>query len=128
MEEKIHLWAAKIYFEIAEKAHTDYEKEPDADKKVALRVVAAQNYFYAAVNWIESIFAKNKEHSFNHENRMSKILENRPLFSEEAISLYTEIERSQRNRVTYRGENGPKYDNIKKLAALLHEKHGKQIL
>ncbi len=128
MEEKVHLWAAKIYFEIAEKTHADYEQEPNADKRVAWRVVAAQNYFYASVNWIESVFAKNKEHSFNHENRMSKILENRPLFAEEVISLYTEIERNQRNKVTYRGENGPKYENIKKLATLLHEKYGKQIL
>ncbi len=128
MEEKVHRWAAKLYFEIAEKAHQDYEKEPDPDKRVALRVVAAQNYFYAAVNWIESTFAKNKEHSFNHENRMSKILENRHLFTEEIISLYSLIERNQRNKVTYRGENGEKYENIRKLAILLHEKYGKQIL
>ena len=127
MEEKVHLWTAKLYFEIAEQKNAEYEKEADTNKRVALRVVAAQNYFYASVNWIESIFAKNKEHSFNHENRMSKILENRPLFSEEVISLYTEVERNQRNKVTYRGENGEKYENIKKLAALLQEKHGQQI-
>jgi len=123
----VHLWTAKLYFEIAEQKNAEYEKEADTNKRVALRVVAAQNYFYASVNWIESIFAKNKEHSFNHENRMSKILENRPLFSEEVISLYTEVERNQRNKVTYRGENGEKYENIKKLAALLQEKHGQQI-
>ena len=76
MEEKVHLWAAKLYLEIAEKANADYGTERDSEKKVAWRVVAAQNYFYATVNWIESVFAKNKEHSFNHENRMSKILEN----------------------------------------------------
>ena len=128
MEEKIHLWAAQFYFEIAEAKNQEYEKETDVDKRVALRVVAAQNYFYATVNWIESIFAKNKEHSFNHENRMSKILENRPLFDEEVISLYTEVERNQRNKVTYRGENGPKYENIKRLAVLLNEKYGQQIL
>ena len=95
---------------------------------MALRVVAAQNYFYAAVNWIESIFAKNKEHSFSQENRMSKILENRTLFDEEVISLYTEVERNQRNKVTYRGENGEKYENIKILATLLQRKHEQQIL
>ncbi len=127
MEEKIHLWAARFYFEIAEKAHRDYQQEQDSDKKVAWRAVAAQNYFYAAVNWIESVFARNKEHSFSHENRMSKILENRPWFSEEVIGPYTEVERSQRNRVTYRGENGQKYENIKKLAVLLQEKYGQQI-
>ncbi len=124
MEEKVHLLAAKFYFEIAEQKDREYERETDTDRRTALRVVAAQNYFYASVNWIESVFAKNKEHSFNHENRMSRILENRPLFSEEVINLYTEVERNQRNKVTYRGENGQKYENIKKLAVLLQEKHG----
>ncbi len=125
MEEKIHLWAAKLYFELAEKAHENYQREEDNDKRIALRVVAAQNYFYAAINWIESVFAQKKEHSFNHENRMSKILENRAIFSEEVIGLYMEVERNQRNKVTYRGENGKKYENIRTLAQILCEKYGK---
>lgn len=124
MEEKVHLLAAKLYFEVAEAKNKEYEPEQEQIKRIALRVVAAQNYFYAAVNWIEAVFAKKKEHSFNHENRMSKIWENRPLFGGEIADLYQEVERDQRNKVTYRGENGQKYENIKKLAQLLNEKYG----
>ena len=112
MNEKVHLLAAEGYFQIAETQNQEYEKTSDPDKRTALRSVSAPNFFYAAVNWIESVFARNNEHSFNHENRMSKIYENRPSFSEEIISLYQLVERDQRNKVTYRGENGPKYENI----------------
>lgn len=120
MEEKVHLFAAKLYFEIAEQKNKEYEKEVEINKRTALQVVAAQNYFYAIVNAIEAILATKEEHSFNHENRMSKIQEYRSLFSEEVISLYSQIERDQRNKVTYRGQNGIMYENIKKLAKLLN--------
>lgn len=127
MEEKVHLWTAKLHFEIAEQKNKEYEVEKDQTKRTALRIVAAQNYFYAAINWIESFFARNKEHSFSHENRMSRVYESRPYFGEDIVSLYQEVERDQRNKVTYRGENGPKYENIKELARLLREKYGKQV-
>ncbi len=88
MEEKVHLLVAKLHFEIAEAKNSEYEQEKEQDKHTALRVVAAQNYFYSAINIIESIFAKQEEHSFNHENRMSKIHEKRNFFSEDIINLY----------------------------------------
>ena len=124
MEEKVHLLAAKLYLEIAEAKNKEYESEQELIKRIALRVVSAQNYFYAAINWIEAVFAGSEEHSFNHENRMSKLWEHRSLFEEEIISIYQLVERDQRNKVTYRGENGPKYENIKKLARLLEKKYG----
>ena len=95
---------AKLYFDIAEKADTDYQNEKDNDKRTALRVVAAQNYFYAAINAIEAVFARFEEHSYNHENRMSKIWERRSLFSEEVVQLYITIERDQRNKINYPGQ------------------------
>ena len=52
---------------------------------------------------------------------MNKILENKSFFSYEVIQLYELVDRDQRNKVTYRGENGEKYKNIKKLAKLLKE-------
>lgn len=122
MNENVHLLAARTYFEVAEEKDQEYQQEKREDERVALRVVAAQNYFYAAINAIEAIFARKEEHSFNHENRMSKIYENRSSFSEEVVQLYQKVERDQRNKVTYRGENGEKYENIRKLARLLMKK------
>ncbi len=124
MEEGVHLLAANIFLEVAEQKNKEYESEQERSKRVALRVAAAQNYFYAAVNFIEAAFAKNNQHSFNHENRLSKIYENRFLFNEEIIFLYKIVERDQRNKVTYRGENGDKYKNIQQLARLLKTKNG----
>lgn len=120
MRFEIHKTTAEEYFRTAEEKDGLFSKEKDEIKKTALRVVAAQNYFYSAVNCIEAIFAKKLEfHSFSHENRMNKIIENKNLFSEEIIVLYEMVDRDQRNKVTYRGENGEKYKNIKKLAKLL---------
>lgn len=128
MEQNIHNLIAEEYFKIAEEKNKEYEKETNEDKKIALRIVAAQNYFYAAINIIEAVLAEKKgEHSFNHENRMSKLFEDRGLLGDEITDLYAEIERNQRNKVTYRGDNGAKYENIKKLAKLLMKKNGKQI-
>ncbi len=82
MEEKIHLFAAEEYLKVAEAKNQEYEQENDQNKRTALRIVAAQNYFYSTVNAIEAILA---------------------------------------NKVTYRGQNGKMYENIKKLARLLRK-------
>ncbi len=124
MEEKVHLLAARFHFEIAEEKNKEYDAETDPDKRTALRIVAAQNYFYAIVNWIETVLAQKGEHSFSHENRMSRVLEKRMLFGEEIFQLFKKVERDQRNKVAYRGENGPLYENIVTLANFLKEKYG----
>ena len=109
MEEKIHNLTAEYYFEAAEEFDKKFLEEKESERKTALMITAAQNYFYCAVNLIEGIFAaKLEEHSFNHENRMRKILEQRGLFSEKIIKLYELVDRNFRNKVTYRGENGKK--------------------
>jgi hypothetical protein len=121
MNRLLHLLASRYYYDVAEEHDARYAKEGDADKKVALRIVAAQNYFYSAISLIEALLAKKELHSFNHENRMRKVLENRELFTDEIVTLFDAVDRDQRNKVTYRGENGQKYLNIKKLAKLLRE-------
>lgn len=120
MNEKIHRIAAKEHFAIAEKLDTELNQEKDLNRKIALRTVAAQNYFYASINAIERIFAeKLEQHSFNHENRMRKMIENISLFSQEIRTLYERVDRDLRNKVAYKGENGEKYESVKKLAQLL---------
>jgi D-hexose-6-phosphate mutarotase len=120
MDNIIHKIAAQTHFDIAEQVHAEYEAEQNNEKKIALRTVSAQNYFYAAVNAIEKILAeKLEQHSFNHENRMRKIVENQSLFSQEIIALYELVDRDLRNKVAYRGENGKKYEAVKRLATLL---------
>lgn len=120
MEENIHKGVAKEHFKIAE----EYDKKfrEDKENKEINRIVATQNYFYSAINAIETIFARElKQHSFNHENRYRKVFENRNLFSDEIRSLFETVDRDERNKVAYKGENGKMYDNIKKLAKLLSD-------
>lgn len=116
MNENVHRLAAQEYIKVAR----DYDKlcleEKETDRKTALRVVAVQNYFYAAVNAIEAVLAKRSLHSFNHENRLAKLLEYSQDFDEAVVELYPLVERNERNKVTYRGENGNLYKNIKKVA------------
>lgn len=117
MEFKVHQLSTKEHFEIAKKYDKKYSEEKDSDKKKAFRIVAAQNFFYAIVNSIEGVFAKEKgEHSFNHENRYRKFMEYRSFFDDDVAELYPLVDRNERNKVAYRGENGKMYDNIKKLA------------
>ena len=122
MEEKIHTGVAKEHFNVASAYDNKFDEAKDEDSKRIFRVVAAQNYFYAAINAIEAVFAKElKEHSFNHENRYRKFVEHQNLFSAEISSLFKKVDRDERNKVAYRGENGQMYKNMKRLAELLTE-------
>ncbi|MFH1456459.1 MAG: hypothetical protein ABIF40_05945 [archaeon] len=122
MNEKIHEKAAKAHFDIGNNYDSKFNKEKDVNLKKALMTVAAQNYFYSAINTIEAILARVKsEHSYNHENRFRKLLEHRILFSDEIITLFEKVDRDYRNKVAYRGKNGKLYADIKKLAKLLIE-------
>lgn len=120
MNENTHKGVAKAHFEIAEEYDKKFEEEANEEKKKINRIVAAQNYFYSAINAIEAVFARElKQHSFNHENRYRKFVENQKLFSDEISALFIKVDRDERNKVAYRGENGQMYENIKKLAQLL---------
>ncbi|MFH1065774.1 MAG: hypothetical protein V1734_04695 [Nanoarchaeota archaeon] len=117
MKYEIHIASAKEHLKVANEYDEKYKKEKIPVMQTAFRIVAAQNYFYAAVNAIEAVFAKEKgEHSFSHENRFRKLHEYKGIFSKGLLLLYNEVDRADRNRVAYRGENGQRYLNIKSLA------------
>ena len=120
MNENVHKGVAKAYFKVAEEYDQKFRKEINEEKRKVNRIVAAQNYFYSAINIIEAVFARELEqHSFNHENRYRKVFENRNLFSDKIIGLFETVDRNERNKVAYKGENGKMYEHIKKLARLL---------
>jgi len=121
MKENIHKGVAKAHFKIAEEYDRSFREETEEERKKINRIVAAQNYFYSAINAIESIFAKLQQHSFSHENRYRKVIENQNLFSDEIFNLFKKVDRDERNKVAYRGKNGQMYEDIKKLAKLLNE-------
>ncbi len=122
MEENIHKGVAKLHFKIAEESDKTFRNEKGEKEKKINRIVAAQNYFYSAINAIEAIFARELEqHSFNHENRYRKVFENRNLFSDEIIILFEKVDRDERNKVAYKGHNGKMYEDIKRLAVLLDD-------
>ena len=118
MEERIHKGVAEAHYRIAEAYNTKIIGTTE-NKKIN-RIVAAQNYFYAIINAIEAVFAKElDQHSFNHENRYRKILEYNYLFSEDILDLFKKVDRNERNKVAYKGQNGSMYEHIKKLANLV---------
>ncbi|MFH1637350.1 MAG: hypothetical protein ABIB71_02920 [Candidatus Woesearchaeota archaeon] len=118
MDRETHILIAKAHFEIAEKEHKKHESA-EGKPKIAVRCVAAQNYFYSAISFIEAKLAEKELHSFSHENRARKVLENNELFSEDAVRLFDQIDRNIRNKVAYRGENGKKYKLIREFASLM---------
>lgn len=122
MKGEVHSYAAKFHFEVAEAYDKKFQEEIDTNKKTAYMVVAAQNYFYSAINAIEYKFFKEKgAHSFNHENRYRKIKEYVGLFSVELVKLYNLVDRDFRNKVAYKGENSEKYETVKRLANVAKE-------
>ena len=54
--------AAKEHFNVAESYDKKMQEEKDENKKIALRTVASQNYFYAGMNAIEAILAGKDTH------------------------------------------------------------------
>jgi len=120
MKYEIHYKAAEEHMRIAEESDKKLKQEKDKDKRTALMMVAAQNYFYSAVNAIEAVFAKKlNEHSYSHENRFRKFIENSNLFKKEVVELFPLIDRDKRNKIAYRGKNGRNYKELKELAMLL---------
>jgi len=120
MKEEVHKGVAKEHFDIGEDYDKRFREETDGERKKINRIVAAQNYFYSSINAIEAVFARElSQHSFNHENRYRKFIENQNLFSDEIFNLFRKVDRDERNKVAYRGENGQMYEDIRKLAKLL---------
>lgn len=116
MRKEIHIIAAKEHFKVAGDYNKKMQEEKDENKKIALRTVASQNYFYAGVNAIETILTGKDVHSFNHESRNRNMAENPSLFDDELYRLYNDVDRDLRNKVAYRGLNGGMYERMKKFA------------
>lgn len=116
MKKETHVTAAKEHLKIADDYDEKMLKEKEEEKKIGLRTVASQNYFYAGINAIEAVLAGFGSHSFSHENRNRNIAENPSLFSDELYKLYDEVDRDLRNKVAYRGLNGDKYRRVKEFA------------
>ena len=53
--------------------------------------------------------------------RKRKLVENQKFFSDEIFNLFKKVDRDERNKVAYKGENGQMYGDIKKLAKLLND-------
>jgi len=118
MNKQIHKYAALQHKKIAEEKDSEMQKEREINKKIALRTVAAQNYFYAGVHAIESIFAVKDLHSYSHKNRHDKIIENPGIISKGLFKIFDSVDRDLRNKVGYRGENGEKYIKLKEFCDL----------
>ena len=116
MKKEIHLIAAREHLKVASDYDKRMQQEKDASKKIALRTVASQNYFYAGINAIEVVLAGKDIHSFNHEGRNRNMAENPALFDDELYRLYNDVDRDLRNKVAYRGLNGEMYARMKKFA------------
>ena len=106
MEEKQHLEIAEDFFQRAFDAKTVPCK--------------AQNYFYAAINFIEAMLSRYNIHSYSHDDREKKILE--ILLSKdyprEILQKYIAL-RSARGLSGYRGVNGENLRTIEEAAKYL---------
>lgn len=119
MKETVHRIAAGMHLKFAREVDELLKRQSEPDIKTAHISVAGQNFFYAAINFIEARLAKVGVHSNDHDSRLELMLKNHGLFSDSIISKYklcVGSETRYRGKVTYRGENGNKYLKLKELA------------
>lgn len=116
--------ASKTYFKFAKEAEEQMEAEEDLAKKKELRKVAAQNYFYSAVEAVECILKKSGIDLYsinNHEERLQVIKRNSNQFKDPAsliLKFEIMINYDYRRKVAYKGENGNKFLIVKELAEI----------
>ena len=115
--------ASKEFFQVATATEERMNKEPNTEKKTALRMVAAQCYFYAAVEAIESILGNAGIIVENHQDRIRKIEQNYRLFKNpnDLLTKHKIITQEGLNylrRVAYRGENGNKFIALKEFGEI----------
>lgn len=119
MRENAHALAPKLHVEFARTIDGELKTQTEPDSRTAHISVAGQNFFYAAINFIEARLAWVGTHSSDRDNRLFLMLKNHAMFSDGIISKYklcTGQETRYRGKVTYRGENGNKYLKLKELA------------
>ena len=116
MNKEVHLIAANEHLRIAEECNALIEVST-GNKKEALRTVAAQNYFYALVNYIEARLSEKETHSHSHESRMKNMLLALSLFTADLIKGYERVS-NIRGKVAYRAKNGKEYAVLRNITRL----------
>ncbi len=116
--------ASTTYFRFAQEAEESMNKEPDSLKKKEYRKVAAQNYFYSAMEAIESVLKKSGIDLYsinNHEDRLHLLKKNSSLFKDPinvVLKFEIMINYDYRRKVAYKGENGNRFIIVKEFAQL----------
>ncbi len=119
--------ASKTYFRFAQEAEQSMEKEADPRRKKEYRKVAAQNYFYSAMEAIESVLQKAGIDSYlinSHNERLQLVKKNNTLFKDPVnliLKMEIMIHYDYRRKVAYKGENGNKFIVVKELARLCQD-------
>ncbi|MBI5389231.1 hypothetical protein HZB01_02520 [Candidatus Woesearchaeota archaeon] len=114
--------AAKRYYTIAHNIEEEITAETDETKKKELRKVAAQNYFYAGIEAIESVLKKSGVSLYfitDHRERLRLLQQNSRNFKDPVtIVLKYElmINYDYRRKVAYKGENGNKFIAVREFA------------
>lgn len=119
--------ASKTYFKFAKQAEELMDKETEERNKKEYRKVAAQNYFYSAIEAIEFVLKKAGIDLYsinNHQERINIVKKNSNLFKEPAkliLKFEIMINYDYRRKVAYKGENGNKFKLVKELAQLCQD-------
>ena len=99
-------------------------KEIDPQKQKEYRKVAAQNYFYSAIEAVESILQKAGVDLYsinNYQERLTIIKKNHNQFKNPTqliLKFEIMINYDYRRKVAYKGENGNKFILVKELATI----------
>lgn len=116
--------ASKTYFRLAEETEELMNQETDKQKEKEFRKVAAQNYFYSAIEAVEFILKRAGIDLYsinNHQERLNIIKKNGNQFKEPSsliLKFEIMINYDYRRKVAYKGENGNKFMLVKELAQI----------
>ena len=116
--------ASKTYFRLAKETEELMNQETDEQGKKEFRKVAAQNYFYSAIEAVEFILKKAGIDLYsinNHQERLQIIKKNSNQFKDPSsliLKFEIMINYDYRRKVAYKGENGNKFLLVKELAEI----------
>ena len=110
MRETDHIEAGRAFMQLAREADENYRKA----RNIGWMVAGAHNFFYAAINFIEAILAKNNINPETHRDRL-KDMRVSGMFSAEEVREHSMLVEARR-KAGYRGQDGVNYSRIKESA------------
>ncbi len=110
MNERMHTDAGRALIKLGREADGNYAQGGN----IGWMIAATQNFFYAGINFVEALLARENVNPETHIERTMAMFHSR-LFTKEEAGKHRQLVNSRR-KAGYRGQNGINYRRVKEFA------------